>query len=38
MLKDRVAKLKTVRDQARANAARAEGTIERLGTGINREP
>jgi hypothetical protein len=34
MLKDRVAELKTVRDQTRANAERTEGTIERLEPGI----
>jgi hypothetical protein len=34
MLKDRVAELKTTRDQARADAERAEGAIERLGPTI----
>ena len=32
---DRVAKLKAVRDQARADAERAEGAIERFGPTIN---
>jgi site-specific DNA recombinase len=31
MLKDRVAELKAVRDEARADAERAEGALERLG-------
>ena len=31
MLKDRIAELKTIRDQARADAERAEGAIERQG-------
>ena len=31
MLKERVTELKTIRDQARADAERAEGAIERLG-------
>ncbi|UPJ48734.1 hypothetical protein IVB30_37930 [Bradyrhizobium sp. 200] len=31
MLKDRIAELKAIRDQARAGAERAEGAIERLG-------
>jgi hypothetical protein len=34
MLKDRVAELKAVRDQARADAERAEGALERLGPSI----
>ena len=34
MLKDRIAELKAVRDQARADAERAEGAIERLGPSI----
>ena len=32
MLKDRVAELKAVQDQTRANAERTEGTVERLRT------
>jgi len=31
MLKDRIAELRAIRDQARAGAERAEGAIERLG-------
>ena len=34
LLKDRVTELKAVRDQARADAERAEGAIERLGPSI----
>jgi site-specific DNA recombinase len=34
MLKDRIAELKAIRDQARADAERAEGAIERLGPSI----
>jgi site-specific DNA recombinase len=34
MLKDRVAELKAVRDQARADAERAEGALERVGPSI----
>jgi hypothetical protein len=34
MLKDRIAELKAVRDQARADAERAEGALERLGPSI----
>lgn len=34
MLKDRIAELKAIRDQARADAARAQDAIERLGPGI----
>ena len=34
MLKERVTELKTIRDQARADAERAEGAIERLGPTI----
>jgi DNA invertase Pin-like site-specific DNA recombinase len=34
MLKDRIAELKAVRDQARDDAERAEGAIERLGPSI----
>jgi site-specific DNA recombinase len=34
MLKDRIAELKAVRDQARVDAERAEGAIERLGPSI----
>ena len=34
MLKDRIAKLKTTRDQARAYAERAEGALDRLGPAI----
>ena len=34
MLKDRVAELKAIRDQARADAERAEGAFERLGPSI----
>jgi site-specific DNA recombinase len=34
MLKERVAELKAIRDQARADAERAEGAIERLGPSI----
>ena len=34
MLKDRVAELKAVRDQARADAERAEGALDRLGPSI----
>jgi len=34
MLKDRIAELKAIRDQARADAERAEGAIERLGPAI----
>jgi site-specific DNA recombinase len=33
MLKDRIAELKAVRDQARADAERAEGALDRLGPG-----
>src|SRR5437660_9120076 len=36
MLKDRVAELKAIRDQARADAERAEGAIERLGPSNHR--
>jgi site-specific DNA recombinase len=34
MLKERIAELKAIRDQARADAERAEGAIERLGPSI----
>jgi site-specific DNA recombinase len=34
MLKDRVAELKAIRDQARADAERAEGALDRLAPGI----
>src|SRR5206468_2145094 len=34
MLKDRIAELKAIRDQARADAERAEDAIERLGPSI----
>jgi hypothetical protein len=34
MLKDRIAELKAIRDQARADAERAEGAVERLGPSI----
>ena len=34
MLKDRITELKAIRDQARADAERAEGAIERLGPSI----
>jgi site-specific DNA recombinase len=34
MLKDRIAELKAIRDQARADTERAEGAIERLGPTI----
>jgi len=34
MLKDRIAELTTVRDQARADAERAEATVERLGATV----
>src|SRR5207237_4106530 len=34
MLKDRIAELKAIRDQARADAERAEGALERLGPSI----
>jgi site-specific DNA recombinase len=34
MLKDRIAELKAIRDQARADAERAEGSLERLGPSI----
>jgi site-specific DNA recombinase len=34
MLKDRIAELKTTRDQARADAERAEGALDRLGPTI----
>src|SRR5713101_8026002 len=34
MLKDRIAELKAIRDQARADAERAEGAIDRLGPTI----
>jgi site-specific DNA recombinase len=34
MLKDRVAELKATRDQARADAERAEGALERVGPSI----
>jgi hypothetical protein len=34
MLKDRIAKLKAVRDQARADAERAEDAIDRFGPSI----
>jgi site-specific DNA recombinase len=34
MLKDRIAELKAIRDQARADAERAEDTLDRLGPGI----
>jgi hypothetical protein len=34
MLKDRITELKAVRDQARADAQRAEGALERLGPSI----
>jgi site-specific DNA recombinase len=34
MLKDRIAKLKAIRDQARTDAERAEDAIERLGPSI----
>ena len=34
MLKDRVAELKSIRDQAHADAERAEGAIERVGPTI----
>jgi site-specific DNA recombinase len=35
MLKDRIAELKAIRDQARADAERAEDAIDRLGPSIN---
>src|SRR5487761_2148291 len=34
MLKDRIAELTTIRDQARADAERAEATVERLGATV----
>src|SRR5262249_57794418 len=34
LLKDRIAELKATRDQARADAERAEGALERLGPSI----
>ena len=34
MLKERVTELRAVRDQARADAERAEGALDRLGPGI----
>src|ERR1700674_3197179 len=34
MLKDRVAELKAIRDQAHADAGRAEGALERVGPSI----
>ena len=34
MLKDRIAELTTIRDKARADADRAEATVERLGTTV----
>jgi site-specific DNA recombinase len=34
LLKDRIAELKAVRDQARADAERAEGALDRLGPSI----
>jgi hypothetical protein len=37
MLKDRIAELKAIRDQARADAERAEGVIERLGPTITTQ-
>jgi hypothetical protein len=37
MLKDRIAELKTIRDQARADTERAEGAIERLGPTITTQ-
>jgi site-specific DNA recombinase len=38
MLKDRITELKAVRDQARADAERAEGALERLGPSITPRP
>jgi hypothetical protein len=35
LLKDRIAELKATRDQARADAERAEGAMERLGPAIS---
>jgi site-specific DNA recombinase len=37
MLKDRIAELKAIRDQARADTERAEGAIERLGPTITAQ-
>ena len=37
MLKDRIAELKAIRDQARADAERAEGAIDRLGPTITTQ-
>jgi site-specific DNA recombinase len=37
MLKDRIAELKTIRDQASADAERAEGAIDRLGPTITTQ-
>ena len=37
MLKDRIAELKVIRDQARADANRAEDAIERLGPSITAQ-
>ena len=36
LLKDRIVELKATRDQARADAERAEGALERLGPAISR--
>jgi site-specific DNA recombinase len=38
MLKDRIAELKAIRDQARADTERAEGAIERQGPTITTQP
>jgi site-specific DNA recombinase len=38
MLKDRITELKAIRVQARADAERAEGAIERLGANITTRP
>jgi site-specific DNA recombinase len=37
MLKDRIAKLKAIRDQARADTERAEGAIERMGPTVTTQ-
>jgi site-specific DNA recombinase len=37
MLKDRIAELKAIRDQARADTKRAEGAIERVGPTITTQ-
>jgi site-specific DNA recombinase len=37
MLKERVTELKAIRDQARTDAGRAEGALDRLGPSITRQ-